>query len=152
MLPRPTKFTMVAGASEGLVELNAFDGALMKAGVANVNLVRISSILPPSAEFVDKIEFPPGSLVPTAYGTVASGNKGEKIAAAVSIGFSEDTFGVIMEFAGCCSKEEAEEKVRQMAVEAFKMRGMPLVKVLAKGVEHTVDHCGAAFAAVVLWY
>lgn len=152
MLPRPTKFSLVAGNSEGLAELNAFDGALLKAGVANVNLVKISSILPPGAQYVDNLELPEGSLVPTAYGTIISGNKGERIAAAISVARSHDRYGVIMEFAGRCSKEEAEEKVRQMAVEAFKMRGLEPMDVLVRGVEHVVDNIGCAFAAAVLWY
>jgi len=142
----------VAGSSEGLSELNAFDGALLKAGVANVNLVKISSILPPGAEYGEKLDIPPGSLVPTAYGTIVSGDRGEKIAAAVSVGLSKDSFGVIMEFAGRCGQAEAEDKVRQMVEEAFKIRALPIAKVMVRGVEHVVADTGCAFAAVVLWY
>ena len=152
MLPRPTKFCMVAGNSEGPAELNAFDGALLKAGVANVNLLKISSILPPGAEQVEHLELPEGSLVPTAYGTVVSAKEGEKIAAAVAVARPGDSFGVIMEFAGRCSKKEAEDKVRQMAVDGFKMRGLEPSEVLVKGAEHVVERIGCAFAAVVLWY
>jgi len=152
VLPRPTRFMLVAGASEGATELNAFDGALLQAGIANVNLLKISSILPPGAKQEEYIDLPPGSLVPTAYGALISCKKGERIAAAVSVGISHDTYGVIMEFSGKCSKEEAEARVTQMAVDAFKMRGLPLKEVLAKGVDLTVDEIGCAFAAVALWY
>lgn len=50
MLPTPTIFKMVAGSSEGTTSLNALDNALIAAGVGNVNLLRVSSILPPRCE------------------------------------------------------------------------------------------------------
>jgi arginine decarboxylase len=152
MLPRPTKYSLVCGVGEATTKLNAFDQALLNSGVGNLNLLKVSSILPPSAEYVNKLEIPPGSLTPIAYGTISSDVKGETIAAAVAVGISEDTYGVIMEFSGKCSEEEAEERVIEMVREGFRMRNLPLVKVVAKAVSHKVENCGAAFAGVVLWY
>jgi arginine decarboxylase len=152
MLPTPTKFTLVAGCGEATNKLNAFDNALLEAGIGNLNLMRVSSIMPPGTEHVKKLEIPPGSLVPTAYGAIGSDVPGETIAAAVAIGFSEDTFGVIMEFSGKCSKEKAEETVREMVREAFRKRQMRLVDIKSKAAEHKVEKNGCAFAAVALWY
>jgi len=152
MLPTPKKFKIVAAAAEGSHKLTAFDNALLGAGIGNVNLVRISSILPPSAQQDQALELPPGSLVPTAYGSIVCDQPGTKIAAAVGIGFSADTFGVIMEFSGMCSKQEAEDKIAGMLKDAFENRGIPLVKTEIRAVEHTVDSIGCAFAAVALWY
>ncbi|HHX73730.1 MAG TPA: arginine decarboxylase, pyruvoyl-dependent [Firmicutes bacterium] len=152
MLPTPKKFKIVAAAAEGKQKLTAFDNALLAAGIGNVNLVRISSILPPSAEQDQELVLPPGSLVPTAYGSIVCDEPGMRIAAAVGIGFSADTFGVIMEYSGTCSKGEAEEKIKRMLEEAFASRGMPLVKTEIRSVEHTVRSVGCAFAAVALWY
>ncbi|MBO8125761.1 MAG: arginine decarboxylase, pyruvoyl-dependent [Firmicutes bacterium] len=152
MLPTPKKFTVVAGAAEGATRLNAFDNALLASGIGNLNLLRVSSILPPGCEEVEHLDIPPGSLTPTAYGSIISETPGKKIAAAVAIGFSENDFGVIMEYSGECSKEEAEAEVARMVEEAFKVRGRKLVRVLAKGSEIVVDKCACAFAAVALWY
>lgn len=152
MLPTPEKFKIVAAAAEGAHKLTAFDNALLAAGVGNVNLVRISSILPPSARQDQALELPPGSLVPTAYGSIVCEEPGTVIAAAVGIGFSADTFGVIMEYSGNCSKEEAEQKIAAMLADAFANRGLPLVKTEIRAVEHRVEHTGCAFAAVALWY
>lgn len=151
-LPRPTTFTLCAGSSEGETQLTAFDGALLQAGIANVNLVRISSILPPGARHHDRLDIPPGSLVPTAYGTITSDVPGQTISAAVGVGFSADTYGVIMEFSGVCGAREAEDAIRSMIKEAFAKRGLPLVKVMVKSAQHTVKNIGCAFAAVPLWY
>jgi arginine decarboxylase len=152
MLPIPRKFKIVAAAAEGKHKLNAFDNALLKAGIGNVNLVRISSILPPAAEQDQDLCLPPGSLVPTAYGSIACDEPGVKIAAAVGVGFSPDSFGVIMEFSGMCSGEEAREQIASMLQEAFSSRGMELARTEIRAVEHTVEKTGCAFAAVSLWY
>ena len=152
MLPTPKKFTLCAGTAEGVHDLNAFDNALLNAGIGNLNLLRVSSILPPGAEFVENLNIPAGSLTPTAYGYIVSEESGELIAASIGVGFSEDSFGVIMEFSGKCSAKEAEEKVIAMVEEAFKTRGMKLAKVMVKAVEHRTDKCGCAFASAALWY
>jgi len=46
------KACLVAGAAEGASELNAFDGALLSAGIGDLNLVRVTSIIPPHVELV----------------------------------------------------------------------------------------------------
>ncbi|HEY8486155.1 MAG TPA: pyruvoyl-dependent arginine decarboxylase, partial [Limnochordales bacterium] len=80
MLPVPTKYALAAGAAEGETPLNAFDNALLAAGIGNLNLVRVSSIVPPGARRVDYVDLPPGALAPTAYGAVTSQQPGELIA------------------------------------------------------------------------
>src|SRR5215467_2495625 len=42
-----------AGAAEGDTELNAFDNALLAAQVGNLNLIRVSSVLPQDATILD---------------------------------------------------------------------------------------------------
>lgn len=152
MLPTPAKFTLVAGSGEGGTPLNAFDRALLAAKAGNVNLVRVSSILPPGATYVEKIALPPGALVPVAYGALISTTPGETISAAVGVGIPAEGFGVIMEYSGRFSKQEVENIMRRMVAEALTVRGLPLVKYMAKAVEHKVIETGAVFAGVILWY
>ncbi|MCY0878193.1 MAG: arginine decarboxylase, pyruvoyl-dependent [Firmicutes bacterium] len=152
MLPMLRKFTVVAGAAEGPTRLNAFDNALLRAGIGNVNLVRISSILPAHAVEEPILKVEPGSLVPTAYGTIIAEDRGALIAAAVAVGIgAPDEYGVIMEFSGHCSEREAAETVERMAAEAFRARGRTLERVIVKAAEHRVETIGCAFAAVALW-
>ena len=47
MIPIPTKFSLVVGHGEGDKKLTAFDAALLDAGIGNMNLLRVSSVLPP---------------------------------------------------------------------------------------------------------
>ena len=117
MLPTPTKFALVSGRAEGATKLNAFDHALLDAGVGNCNLLKVSSILPPGAAFVPEVIIPPGSLLPIAYGAISLDSPGELIAAAVAVGLSDrDSYGVIMEYSGRTSKEDAEKIIRRMVV------------------------------------
>jgi arginine decarboxylase len=153
LLATPRKYTLVAGAAEGRTRLNAFDNALLKAGLGNLNLLRVSSILPPGAERVATLAIPPGTLTPTAYGTITSEVEGERIAAAIGVGRADSgDYGVIMEFSGRCSRNEAEEAVRAMLEEAFETRGRRLWRVEIEAVEHRVERIGCAFAAAALWY
>lgn len=41
------KISIVNGSGEGATELSAFDSALMDAGIANLNLIYLSSVIPP---------------------------------------------------------------------------------------------------------
>ncbi|CCO08235.1 pyruvoyl-dependent arginine decarboxylase [Desulforamulus hydrothermalis] len=153
MLPTPKKYFVTAASSEGRSKLTAFDNALLKARIGNVNLLRVSSILPPGCQHDPGLILPPGSLVPTAYGYIVSDVPGEVISACVGVGInSSDTFGVIMEFSGKCSKQEAEQAITNMVKEAFETRGMELKEIKLASTEHKVEKIGCALAAVPLWY
>jgi len=152
MLPTPKKFFVTAGSAEGKNPLNAFDNALLKSGIGNLNLMRVTSILPPGVQYCPGMEIPPGSLVPTAYGYIISDVPGEQIAAAVGVGFSNDSFGVIMEYSGKCGSGEAERAVESMLKEAFETRNMELAGTKIAATEHRVEKVGCALAAVPLWY
>jgi arginine decarboxylase len=152
VLPTPTKFLVTAGSAEGKSELTAFDNALLQAKVGNVNLLRVSSILPPGAQYTPGLEIPPGSLLPIAYGSIVSEVPGELISASIAVGISENTFGVIMEFSGKCSRDEAETAVVSMVKEAFASRNMVLMDIKVASTEHRVEEIGCAFAAAPLWY
>ncbi len=152
-LPIATTFTLVAGAAEGPSRLNAFDNALLAAGIGDLNLVKISSVLPAGVREVPRVSAVPGALVPTAYGAVESQVPGETIAAAVAVGLAEDGGnGLIFEYSGRTSAKEAEAAVRAMVEAAFKSRGRELAGVRSKSVDLTVSAIGCALAAVALGF
>ena len=153
IIPTPTKYFLAHGCAEGMSELNAFDAALMNAGVGDTNLVRMSSILPPRCEEVASIELPPGALVPTAYVSVTSTKPGEVITAAVAIAIPEDEDhpGLIMEHHDHAPSAQVEEQARRMAEAGMAFRGKKIREIRSVAAEHVVRETGAAFAGVILW-
>jgi arginine decarboxylase len=154
LVQTPTKFYFTAGSSEGFMPLNAFDGALINAGVGNTNLVKMSSIIPPKCEEIEKIDLPYGALVPVAYAAITSQIPGEKISAAVAACFPTDDEmpALIMEYSARGHMEEVEQIVRNMAAEGIKMRGLKIKQIKSISKEHTVESTGAVWAGVVLWF
>ena len=148
----PNAIWASAGAAEGDTELNAFDNALLEAQVGNLNLVRVSSVLPQDATLLaEPPAITPGSLVPTVYSVHVSAQPGDTVAAAVGIGIADGSHGMIYESHGG-SRVRAEAEVRQMIDEGFARRGLKLKEVVVHSAEHKVENIGCAVAAVVLWW
>ena len=150
---RPTHYFLASGSSDAFSELNAFDQALLAAGVGDTNLVRMSSILPPSCKRIDPVALPYGALVPVAYAHMGSSTPGQWIAAAVAAAIPLDPSlpGLIMEHHGVGRLDEIGAQVREMAVRGMAFRNREIRDVVVSGAEHRVQVHGAAFAGVVLW-
>ncbi len=141
-----------AGHAEGLTELNAFDNALLDAGIGNLNLIKVSSIVPAGITLLTaRPPMEEGALVPTVYTIKRSDTPGDIVAAAVGMGLRKDGFGMIFENTGG-SKAAVEDTVSRMVREGFAQRGMELDELLIFSSEHKVERIGCAVAAVVLWW
>ena len=151
MYEQPNLLTLVQGAAEGDSELTAFDNALRKAGIGDLNLIRVSSIVPPGARLVSLPEIPMGSITPTAYAKAVSSVPGQQIAACVGAGITERG-GVLMEATAECSADELAEQVRLMVEEGMRVRGLEPYELHLAAADHTVQHIGSAIAAAVLWH
>jgi arginine decarboxylase len=149
----PDRYLLVCGAGDADEVLNAFDRALYRSGAGDFNLVKVTSILPPSAQKGAISELPPGGIVFAALGSDTSDTPGYLISASVAVGVSADPTepGVIMEGHFNCSKEEAEKKVRRMAHQALVDRGSEILRIESVSVEHRVVRSGSVLAAVLLW-
>lgn len=147
----PKAVTLAAGHGEGGTELNAFDRALQNAGVADMNFLRVTSIFPRGARVIELPSYPAGVLMPAVFARMTSGRPGERISAAIGVGISRDSLGVIMEHAGVLSRGDAEQAVRRMVAEAFENRRLTVHEVLVAAAEHTVERAGCAVALALLW-
>jgi arginine decarboxylase len=156
MSETPNVYCLVKGAAEGRTRLNAFDKALLEAGVGDTNLMRMSSILPPAAEqhCISDLKLPKGGLIPLAYAAIDGTTPGRLISSAIAVGIPEDDRepGVIMEFEDHANLETVEAIVRQMVIDAFEYRNRQLKEIKSIGIEHKVEVCGSTFAAALLWY
>ena len=150
--PTPNRLWLAAGAAEGTTELNAFDNALLDGGIGNLNLIKVSSVVPQGADFLEvPPAIAPGSLVPCVYSVMHSDTAGETICAALGIGIGRESHGMIFEY-HANSREVAERVVTGMVEEGFARRGLPLERVTVTLAEHRVERLGCAVAAVVLWW
>jgi arginine decarboxylase len=149
----PDVFWVTDGHAEGDTNLNAFDNALIAAGVGQWNLVKLTSVAPQHAVRLENpLEIEAGSVVPAVLSSVVSSREGERITACIGIGLSSKSHGMIMEHAGAGTPDEMEHEVRQMVHESFMRRGLELETVIVRSVSHTVEHIGSCVAAVVLWW
>lgn len=148
------KFIITSSIGVGKTELTSFDNALIKCKIANYNLVKVSSILPPNSKKVDDVDLPEGSILFTAYAAISTNLNGQHISAAVGVGIPKDKtkIGVIMECSDYCNKDEIEMKLKNMIVEAMISRGYEIEEILfeANDVIATNDYV-TAFAAISIW-
>ncbi len=152
MRKKVTMAAATAGHAEGGSCLNAFDNALLAAGIGNLNLVKVSSIVPPDVDIVELPKLKPGALVPAAYAAITSDVPGQVLAAAVGYALPDDPAkpGVIMEYHDVADRQTAERTTREMLDEAFRVRGETIREVKVVATEHTVLRVGCAVAAIVL--
>ncbi len=151
----PKEFKLVSGIGRSRYDLVSFDNALLNAGISNYNLLRVSSILPAGAKQSSKILQPLGSPLLVAYASISSNEIGKTIATSVSVAIPEydKDIGVIMEYEGYCSKQEAEIITRAMAEEAMKNHHIVCKHVLSSSIDTEVDNdeYTTLISAVPLW-
>lgn len=148
-------YTLCSGVGHSVGKHNAFDRALINAGISDYNLVKISSILPPNCTQEQKVLLPKGLLLPTAVAAIFSNDVGTRLSAAIAIGIPQDknNIGVIMEYSTYFAKQETEELARTYACQAMKDRCIEIKNIVSISSECYVEspeyYC--AFASVSLW-
>ncbi len=143
------KVSITSGRSEGPSRLNAFDNALLDAGIGDVNLITVSSILPKDTQIVELPHIEEGKMVNCVLACAHSDQPGDLITAAVAVATSDD-FGCVVEHSGVNQdpekiKEEAETMVRYM----MQVRDLTFREIIIAHESHKVITEGVALAAVV---
>lgn len=143
------KVSITSGRSEGPTRLNAFDNALLDAGIGDVNLIKVSSIIPASARVVGLPSFEVGSTVNCVLSHSISDNRGDLISAAIAVVLS-DNIGCVAENSGINKdprivREDAIFMVEYM----MRRRGEKIKNLIVEEINHKVKECGAVVAALV---
>jgi arginine decarboxylase len=154
----PQEVWLTSGTGEGSTKLNSFDKALVDAGVGNLNLMKVTSILPARARIIDlrqdgkQVDIPFGCLVPTVYTTIASDVPGQRIACGLVLAVPEDRNinGVIFEVSMVGSREDVSAILDGMAEEAAKLRNMRRFEIVKTISEYTVDSKMASVVSAAL--
>lgn len=143
------KIAIVCGKDEGPTKLNAFDNALADAGIGDVNLIKVSSMLSGNAEIVDLPELEAGSMVNCVLSEITSDNPGDEITAVIAVAIGEE-LGCVVETTGINRPEgeltdEAEFMVRYM----MEKREVKIKDLIIKKAATTVENIASAVASVV---
>ncbi len=120
MIPLPTRFCVVSGkATSDISGLNAFDQALVCAGIAEANLVPVSSILPKGIRLCNKAEIERGAITFCVLAR-EDGEAGKTISAGLAYVLRKDGAGGYvaeghMRGGKAVLKKELASRVKQMA-------------------------------------
>jgi arginine decarboxylase len=146
----PSSYFLAAGAGDASAALVAFDRALLSVGLGNINLIRLSSILPPGLKRTPPIQFQPGAFVGAAYATLSLESAGDLISAAVAVAHPLDDSreSIIMEHAAMLPAKDVESRAIDMARAALESRNLPIKDIETVKIEHKVQAVGRVFAAV----
>lgn len=154
MTYKPQNYTLVSGIGKGQYQLEAFDNALIKAGIADYNLVKVSSILPSDCKYNDTVPLGKGNIIYAAYSTitVSNGDKGET-AVAVAIPDDKNDSGVIFETSYINCDQDVIETLKTMCSNAMKNRSKKVkeIKYTSQKIVGETNMFVVAISAVVMW-
>jgi pyruvoyl-dependent arginine decarboxylase len=112
----PQKVILTSGYGISDTVLNSFDNALIRAGIHDFNLVKVSSIAPKDVslggiDFLQTIR--KGTVLPVILARHTAKEKG-RVASAVCLLQTEE-IGLITEYSGACTEKDARTRVLAMA-------------------------------------
>ena len=107
------KIIITSGSGTGLTELSAFDHALYNAGIANYNLIRLSSVIPINSDIeLNKIDWNNQEIGYKLYVVLAcnrTSEVGKEVWAGIGWMQKQDKGGVFVEHKG-----DSEEEVKNL--------------------------------------
>jgi arginine decarboxylase len=120
----PKKIFLTKGAGQHREKLASFELALREAGIASLNLITVSSILPPKCEFIDRKVgvklLSHGQVVPIVLARSESNNPSELVSSGVGVAVprEREDYGYLSEHHGVnLTDEQMEEYVEDLAAE-----------------------------------
>ena len=143
------KIAIVTGKDEGPTKLNAFDNALSDAGIGDVNLIKVSSMLSADAEIQKLPKLKAGAMVNCVLSEVTSNNPGDVITAVIAVAIGNE-LGCVVETTGINKDTDeligkAEEMVRYM----MEKRDVAIRELRVEFSTTTVKNIASAIASVV---
>lgn len=143
------KIAIVSGKDEGPTKLNAFDNALSDAGIGDVNLIRVSSMLGPNTEIHELPCLKPGSMVNCVLSDITSDNPGDEITATVAVAIGEE-LGCAVETQGINRPpEELRDEAEFMVKYMMEKREVEIKELIVKEATTTVKNIASVVASVV---
>jgi len=150
----PKEFFITSGKAVSPVsELNAFDLALKKAGIAQCNLVCVSSILPKGCNEVDKHNIDAGAVTFAVLARM-DGDEGTTIGAGIAWAWARSKrYGLVAEAHGYMDKKAVEETLEWKIKEMAKIRSIKIGPIQKRMEVQRVptDNYGCVISALVYY-
>ena len=132
------KITVISGTGVGPTELAAFDHALVNAGVANFNLIYLSSVVPPESNVVDSSThvIPEGKWGDRLYVVIAqkrTSRRNQEVWAGIGWMQDESGKGLLVEHEGH-NEQEVKDDIKNSLKALAENRGMKFGRVGMKVV------------------
>ena len=147
----PKEFFVTSGkAISPVSQLNAFDHALKNAGIAQCNLVQVSSILPPECKEGKLREIPEGSIIHTVMARM-DGPEGTTISAGIAWAWEKNgKYGLVAEAHGHTDPKSLEATLEWKIREMAKTRGIEVRDINCRTEFLTVplENYGCVIAAL----
>lgn len=147
-------FTVKKGVGKSDVSmLNSIDRSYLDAGINDLNLIRVSSILPRGIKKVDEMDEDFGSFLPCVLAE-AVGVKDE-IAAGIGYGFDEEGGGYVVEHSLChryIDMDEFDEMIKMKVKEMGKIRDVSIQNINIESIKTDVSDARFGSAVTVLVY
>ena len=143
------KIAIVSGKDEGPTKLNAFDNALSDAGIGDVNLIKVSSMLCGNTEIQQLPKLKAGAMVNCVLSYVTSDKPGDSITAVVAIA-TGDKLGCVVETTGINKNEkELIDEANFMVKYMMEKRGVEIKELIVESATTTVKNIASVVASVV---
>ena len=152
LVPVPTRFFVTSGKGINKTsELNAFDLALLQAGIGEQNLVSVSSVLPSGIRQVDREPIARGAITHAVLSR-HGGGEGEVISAGIAYAFRTDgEGGYVAEGHLHGTQKSLKEFLKWRMEEIAHFRGVELRRIRYRTEELSIpmDHYGVCIAGCV---
>ena len=143
------KIAIVCGKDEGPTKLNAFDNALSDAGIGDVNLIKVSSMLSADTTIQELPKLKAGAMVNCVLSEITSDNPGDEITAVIAVAISEK-LGCVVETTGINKKlEELKNEAESMVRYMMEKRDVEIRDLIVKSSSTTVENIASVVASVV---
>ena len=143
------RIAIVYGKDEGPTKLNAFDNALSDAGIGDVNLIKVSSMLAGNTQIQDLPKLKAGSMVNCVLSEITSDTPGDEITAVVAVAIGKP-LGCVVETTGINKDpKDLEEEAQFMVRYMMEKRGVEITDLIIKSSSTTVKNIASVVASVV---
>ena len=143
------KIAIVSGKDEGPTKLNAFDNALSDAGIGDVNLIKVSSMLSGNTEIKDLPALKAGSMVNCVLSEITSENPGDEITAVIAVAIG-DELGCVVETTGINKNpDELIDEAKFMVTYMMEKRDVEIKNLIVEKATATVKEIASVVASVV---